>query len=693
MNKPIFQNETPLPENMVVRPRRAAAHIAIGYAAAGLLWILTSDSFMPYLTKDIETMVILNSAKGALFIFVTAVSLFILVYSQLLQIGKAQNQYVESVRELENAHEALIASEEELRQQFDELSLKTNLIDEKDQEMWSLFENMRDVFGAHEIILDAQGKAVDYRYLVVNPAYEKLLQRTNSELLGHCVTEIVPEIDPEFITACGDVALTGNSKKMNIFSKMFQKHLLVSLYSPRPGRFAILATDITEEKMHEKTVQRLAYYDKLTGLPNREKLAEVLNHELEGKTGKENAGALFYIDMDDLKLVNDSYGHSYGDAMIITAAMNLASLTEYGSTVARVGGDEFIVLIPGLSDPQELEELAQTFLETLSCEYEVKELWFHASASIGIVLYPQDGQTVEELLRNADAALYEAKRSGKRCWRFFRPAMQEAAFGNMLLLNGLRNALANHELEVYYQPQISLTDGRVVGFEALLRWRSPLHGNVSPAQFIPLAEKSHLIDSIGAWVIREACEFSRRLVRQGYPGIRVAVNVSPRQLIAPNFIRIIRDSFNEVELEATRLEIEITENVFIESMDDSVRTLNELQAMGVHLSLDDFGAGYSSLTYLRRLPVQTLKIDKSFIDSILTDQVHSNLIESIIDMAHILGLSVVAEGVETSAQLDRLAQCGCDTIQGYLVSRAVPEQTALEFLTDTAWAARIQKMQ
>ena len=217
MNKPIFQNETPFPENMVVRPRRAATHIAIGYAAAGLIWILTSDSFMPYLTKDMETMIVLNSVKGSLFIFVTAVSLFILVYSQLRQVSKAQKQYIQSVQELESAHEALTASEEELRQQFDELSLKTNLINEKDQEMWSLFENMRDVFGVHEIILDAQGGAVDYRYLIVNPAYEKLLQRTNSELVGHFVTEIVPGIDREFIKTCGDVALTGNAKKNECF--------------------------------------------------------------------------------------------------------------------------------------------------------------------------------------------------------------------------------------------------------------------------------------------------------------------------------------------------------------------------------------------------------------------------------------------------------------------------------------------
>jgi diguanylate cyclase (GGDEF)-like protein len=467
---------------------------------------------------------------------------------------------------------------------------------------------------------------------------------------------------------------------MSVFSKVLNKYLSISIYSPRKGQFAILASDVTDEIMHAQTVERLAYYDRLTGLPNRIKLTEVLSRAFDSGTGVSPYGTLLYIDMDDLKLVNDSYGHSYGDAMIIIAAMYLVSMAVPDSIVARVGGDEFIVLIPGMTDSEKVEQIASEFVETLSRDYEVRDLRFHASASIGIVMYPRDGESAEEILRNADTALYEAKRSGKRCWRFFRQSMQETAYGNMQLINGLQNALINQELEVYFQPQMSLKSGKLTGFEALLRWNSPNHGDISPALFIPLIEKSLLIETIGAWTMKEACKFARALADNGYPEIRVAVNVSPRQLKAADFISIVRDSCKESDLMPANLEIEITENTFIESMEECVHKLDELRAMGVHLSLDDFGTGYSSLTYLRSLPVQTLKIDKSFIDLLSKDKAVSELIASIIDMAHVLGLVVVAEGVETQEQMQRLIQCGCDTIQGYIVSRAVPAAAALKYL-------------
>jgi len=691
MDKMLFQGDSRLPDGMAVYPKKTAARICLGYALAGWMWIVWSDKAVAVFTQNIEMMVILNSIKGSLFIFLTASILYFLVYSQLQQVGSAQSQYVQSVQALESAHEELTASDEELRQQYDELTIKTNLLEEKDNEMWSLFENMHDAFAVHEIILDAKGTPIDYQFLLVNPAYELLMERTSQELIGHSALEIFPEMDREYIETCGEVAISRNTRKINIFSKLLKKYLSVSLYSPKHGQFVILAMDTTEEKTHEQTVERLAYYDGLTGLPNRVKLTAVLNRELEIKPESPPSGTLLYIDMDDLKMVNDSYGHSYGDAMIITAAMHLVSIAEPDSLVARVGGDEFIVLIPGKTDPDKVERMASEFVETLSREYEVRGLRFQASASIGIAMYPQDGKTTEEILRNADAALYEAKRSGKRCWRFFQQSMQETAFGNMQLINGLRNALANHELEVYYQPQISLDDGSVIAFEALLRWHSPQHGNVSPAQFIPLAEKSHLIESIGMWVVQEACRFSRKLGNAGYSGVRIAVNVSPRQLVATGFIQSIQASCTETELAATCLEIEVTENIFIESMEDSVKKLTELRALGVHLSLDDFGTGYSSLTYLRSLPVQTVKIDKTFIDLIATDSEQVALIASIIDMVHALGMSVVAEGVETSEQLERLIQLGCDTIQGYLVSKAVPELAAIELLKDRTWPDRMKQ--
>ena len=438
-----------------------------------------------------------------------------------------------------------------------------------------------------------------------------------------------------------------------------------------------------------QNVERLAYHDQLTGLPNRERIIEFLKSELLAAAAANTSGAVLYIDMDDLKLVNDSYGHSYGDSMIITAAMHLVSLAPLGATVARVGGDEFIVLLPAMDETQRVEKLAAEIVDTLSREYEIRDLQFHASASIGIAMYPQDGRTTEEILRNADTALNEAKRLGKHCWRFFHKSLQETAYGNMQLINGLQSALTNRELSLHFQPQLSLKSGEAIAFEALLRWHSALHGDVSPGRFIPLVERSHLIETIGAWTLREAAVFSRTLISLGHPDVRVAVNVSPRQLKARDFLQVVRDSFTEQELAAGRLEIEITEGVFIESMEECVSVLNDLRALGVHLSLDDFGTGYSSLTYLRSLPVQTVKIDKTFIDLVTTDSTRLALLASIINMAHVLGLAVVAEGVETAEQLDRLLDCGCDTIQGYLVQRPAPAAAALKIFDDETWRIRL----
>ena len=692
MDRSFFQSETRLPEGVMLHPQKTAAKICLGYAAAGWLWILSSDYLVAFMTPNPETRVVLSSLKGSLFIFVTAGILYLLVYSQLRQIWKAQVRYAQSAEELESAHEELTASDEELRQQFDELTIKANLIEEKDREIWALFEYMHDAFAVCETIFDDQEKPVDYRIMNTNHSFESLVGRVRGELIGNRLLEVFPEAAGVFFAACVEVTLSGIAKKLTFFSELLGKYLAVSIYSPSHGQLAIMAMDITAEKTHENTVERLAYYDGLTGLPNRLKLTDALRQELESGQGTIQGGTLLYIDMDDLKLVNDSYGHSYGDAMIITAATHLVSLSESGSLVARVGSDEFIILIPGMNDSGKAEKMATEVVKTLNCEYEVKEVRFHASASLGLVMYPQDGKTVEEILMNADTALYEAKRNGKQCWRFFRQAMKEIAYGNMQLINGLRNAVVNEELEVHYQPQISLRDGSVIAFEALLRWNSPRHGNVSPAQFIPLAEKSNLIESIGAWVVKEACGFSRKLTQAGYPGVRVAVNVSPRQLIAADFLDIIQASFQEAELAVGRLEIEITETVFMDSMDESVPKLNKLRALGVHLSLDDFGTGYSSLTYLRSLPVHTVKIDKSFIDLISTDTERAALIASIIEMAHVLGLSVVAEGVETTEQLEKLIQYRCDMIQGYLVSKAVPDSVALKILSERTWPDRIKKV-
>jgi len=305
------------------------------------------------------------------------------------------------------------------------------------------------------------------------------------------------------------------------------------------------------------------------------------------------------------------------------------------------------------------------------------------SASIGIVLYPEHGDMSEEILKKADAAMYAAKESGRNCWHFFEPKLLEKAVEDMALVNSLRRALTRKELFLNYQPQLTADGERIVGVEALLRWNSPEHGLVSPARFIPIAERSRLIVQIGQWVFQEACRFAKRLADMGMSDVRMAVNISPRQIKDEHFVAFVRDIIESSGVRPQQIEIEITENVFIDTLEDSIYKLKQLQEYGIKLSLDDFGTGFSSLTYLRRLPVDSLKIDKSFIDGIASDELQLKFVNSIINLGHMLGMVIVAEGVETKEQLIKLIDCGCDHIQGFLFSKPVSETDVIKLLAQS----------
>jgi diguanylate cyclase (GGDEF)-like protein len=445
--------------------------------------------------------------------------------------------------------------------------------------------------------------------------------------------------------------------------------------------------DITEQVQAEdalrqqaEMIRHMAFFDSLTNLPNRAQLNERLENELEQARRDGTSGVVLFIDLDDLKLVNDTYGHTYGDDIIIAAGNRIVGEVGGKAFVARIGGDEFIVVLPGETDRQQVADIATRIIKAVGGKHEIFGAHFHMAASIGIAIYPVDGDTGEEIIKNADNAMYAAKKEGKSCWRFYTEVMQTEAYEKMRLTNSLRYALDHGEFSLHYQPQLLVATGKVVGVEALLRWNSAEYGQVSPAQFIPVAEQSGLIHLIGEWVLQEACRFARRLADQGWEKIHVAVNISSRQLAADDFIAIVCGAIEKAGIEPQQLELEITESVLMASIEDATSKLAELKALGVRLSLDDFGTGYSSLTYLRVLPVKTLKIDKSFIDMITSDADMAEIIGSIIVMAHILDLTVVAEGVETEQQLAYLVGKGCDCIQGYIFGRPAPESETILFL-------------
>jgi len=445
-------------------------------------------------------------------------------------------------------------------------------------------------------------------------------------------------------------------------------------------QFATIAAIAVKNALAHQKANHQAFHDTLTGLPNRAHLNKRLEAEMERAREGEAFGVVMFIDLDDLKTVNDHFGHTCGDSVIIASGEDIVGALGEEAFVARVGGDEFIVMLSGEKDLKRIEKIADRLVGAIRREYEVRDQRIHMSTSIGVTLYPGDGDAAEEILKKADIAMYAAKSAGKNCWRFYEAAMLKDTYEKMMLTNSLRHALGSGELYLHYQPLISLGEGgKVTGFEALLRWDGREHGSVSPARFIPLAEQSGLILPIGEWVIGEACRFAGKLADMGRKNVHVGVNVSPRQLAAEDFVEIVRRCIDEAGIEPEQLEVEITENVLIVSLEDSTSKLAELSALGVKLSLDDFGTGFSSLTYLRNLPVAALKIDKAFIDKILEDKVQEGFIRSIIEMAHVLSLNVVAEGVETEAQLAKLTQLGCDCVQGYVFSRPISQEEALRF--------------
>ena len=447
-------------------------------------------------------------------------------------------------------------------------------------------------------------------------------------------------------------------------------------------QYSHLASVFLERREAQRQIRQLAFFDCLTGMGNRTSLNSWLEEELAQARQRGKSGVLFYLDLDELKVVNDTFGHSVGDALICSAGRRIQESFGEGAFCARIGGDEFVVALSGETDRGKAAEYADKLLAALDRGYETGNDRFHISASIGIVLYPEHGSTPDEVLKNADIAMYAAKASGRNCWRIYDPSLQQDAYEIMMLTNSLRRALEHQEFSLHFQPKIRLSDRRIEGFEALLRWNSVEFGPVPPGRFIPLAEKAGIIPAIGEWVLREACGFARRLSEAGWHDLRVAVNLSPRQLIAVNFPDIVGEILGETGIEPNRLGIEVTENILIEPMEDSIRKLADLRELGVEVALDDFGTGYSSLTYLRRLPVSILKIDKSFIDGILDDSAQAQYVGFIIDLAHALNLQVVAEGVEDAAQIDKLREMDCDAVQGFVFSRPLPEPAAIGLLRD-----------
>ncbi|HWS27173.1 MAG TPA: EAL domain-containing protein, partial [Xanthomonadales bacterium] len=452
--------------------------------------------------------------------------------------------------------------------------------------------------------------------------------------------------------------------------------------SGRPRHYVGVVTDISQLKQTEADLARLAHYDPLTGLPNRLLAQSRLDYAIARAEQDDGRLALLFVDMDRFKTVNDSLGHQVGDELLCAIGERFRKAMGTADTVARLGGDEFLVIVENVGTARAAGDVARTLLNCLGAPFVLPSGHeVYADASVGISLFPEDGSTATELVRSADAALYRAKDLGRNTFHFYTPSLVDAASDRLELEGRLRRALARDEFVVHYQPLLSCENSEIVGVEALVRWQPVGEPLVYPVRFIALAEETGLIGALGDWVLETACRQVQRWRRSSSPDLRLSVNLSARQLRQPEFPDRVTRILSDTGLDPDALELEITESMLMEHGSMVIGTLHALRSLGVRVAIDDFGTGYSSLAYLKRLPLDTLKIDRSFVADIPSHEGGAEIASAIIALAHTLHLDVLAEGVENEAQLGFLKARGCDYFQGFLISPGVTaEELSARFL-------------
>jgi diguanylate cyclase (GGDEF)-like protein/PAS domain S-box-containing protein len=598
---------------------------------------------------------------------------------------KLQNQYQElknTQKELQEKHdelaaiyEELAATEEELRNQYRELQNSQEETTELADRYISISEGTNDVIWYWDTrkgqirISDRLKELLGYSAAEIDMQYDTLLAMMHFE-------------DQESFQKNYEAHLEGKTEfflseyrvktRDGEYKWFMSRGKAVVDEEGNLARSAGSITDITERKQYMEKIHHLAYYDSLTGLPNRAYIMNELQERLDPCAA--GSGSAFFIDVDNFKVINDTHGHSFGDRMLVEIARRLDALTSQHLTPSRLGGDEFLVLSANTAGNAEVLELGDIILALFKEAVSIDNVSFHITCSIGVAVYPRDGQTVEEILKHADLAMYKAKSLGRDKYVLYDSSMIAELSQRTELENHLREAYKNREFLLHYQPQVAAESGRIVGIEALIRWNSTSYGLVFPGKFIPVAEEMGLINEIGKWVIESSFAFARSLMHKE---ICVSCNVSSVQLKQSSFVEDVIEVFDRLGLQKGSVALEITESCLVESFDDTYAKLAKLRARGIMIYLDDFGTGYSSLNYMKSLPIDVLKIDKSFINNITADGIEKQIVKTIVSLAREIGLKVVAEGVETKEQQAYLTDCGCHVIQGYLFSRPVPEAEIL----------------
>lgn len=541
----------------------------------------------------------------------------------------------------------------------------------------SIFENA--IEGIFQSSLEGQ-------YLVANPALASIYGYESSEALIQALNNIqhqlyvLPTRREEFVK---EIATHG--KVQNFQSQIYRKDKSIIWISEnarlvydkdnQPIYYEGTVEDITDLKNHAVEIEYQATHDHLTGLPNRYILNDRLQQSINFAHRYQSMLAVVFVDLDQFKIINDSMGHSVGDQLLVAVSQLISSNVREIDTVVRLGGDEFVILIPNVHSKEDIEHSLSRLLHDLSKPLTINNFNFNVTCSMGISVYPADGDDPDTLLKNADSAMFKAKHAGRNNFQFFTPELNDILTDRFNLEYKLRRAIERDEFLLHYQPKYNLTTGQISGAEALIRWQPEGEVLIHPLTFIQIAEETGLIVKIGQWVLETACRKAKQIHDKTGTHLPIAVNVSPKQFRQPNFVEIVQQVLTETGLTPSSLELEITENIMIEDTPKFIETLQQLKHIGVKLSLDDFGTGYSSFSYLKDFPIDQLKIDRGFINALEQDNANMAILKAIIFLGQSLGLCVVAEGVETQFQYDFLKSVGCDEVQGFFFSKPLAEHT------------------
>ncbi|MHB8131312.1 MAG: putative bifunctional diguanylate cyclase/phosphodiesterase [Mobilitalea sp.] len=644
-----------------------AIYIAIIYAIFGVSWILLSDKLLEYIFRDIDTYKLFQTYKGWFFILITTLMLYLLIKQRIRLMQVEFHKTAKAYGELREAHEDLRTMQAELTYQT---SITESIIDE-----------------APVIIATWDEQRT---FISLNPFGQKLLGYTEDEIMGEAWKLIIPEgrdqltqaiferihKEKQFINFEGPI----KTKDGRCIDILWSSKLLSPRVNGIQNTYVSIGTDIEERKLYEKKIEHLAFYDTLTGLPNRTLFEIEINKNLNNNL-IDNNFMIAYIDIDNFKNINDSMGHQVGDLFLTYFGECLNAEVIEPDIVARLGGDEFAILYLKITK-QEILTRIETIMQRIRKTWLIENHQFYISMSIGVVTYPSDGITSTILLKNADIAMYSAKREGKNRVLFYKEDISENNTKNLEMINNLQYAIDEEQFLLYYQPQFKLNTGEINGMEALVRWVHPKKGFIPPGEFIPIAEESGQIYKLERWIVAKALEEKKIWEELGHEDLVMSINLSGKTLTSRINFDELEQILDNASVNFEKIVIEITETASISDVETVIKHLHRLKRRGIRIALDDFGTGYSSLNYLKKFPINIIKLDRSFIDAINDNGIDMLLIKNILTLAHDLEFEVIAEGIETKEQLEFLRNHLCESGQGYLLSRPQPEDKIHSLLND-----------